>query len=180
MHRITPAAVAALALAQFAVAQAPPPGSRAILNGFSHNVSGVVTVVDEDTLRVEHFTYDGGGVQVFFNIAPIDNHSSFLNDGLYIGSNLLGMVYDDGSITIDLPAGRTLDGYGAISVWCIPFRANFGSGAFLPLRLRRRWLCHGHRLRPLRPGVRGRRPARRLRPRRFHHRHRFRSLCSSL
>lgn len=33
-------------------------------------------------------------------------------------------------MTIELPAGNTLDGYNAISLWCLPAQANFGSGTF--------------------------------------------------
>ena len=33
---------------------------------------------------------------------------------------------------VDLPAGETLDGWNAVSVWCAEFRVNFGSGTFAP------------------------------------------------
>jgi hypothetical protein len=44
------------------------------------------------------------------------------------------MPYSGGSITVDLPAGRTLDGFAGISVWCEAANASFGSGTFVSPR----------------------------------------------
>jgi hypothetical protein len=33
-------------------------------------------------------------------------------------------------LVIDLPAGQTLEGWNAISVWCVTVAVNFGSGTF--------------------------------------------------
>jgi hypothetical protein len=43
------------------------------------------------------------------------------------------MVFDgtEDPWQIDLPAGKTLEGYHGIAVWCVDVNANFGSGTFM-------------------------------------------------
>lgn len=104
-------------------------GWEAQLSGPFHDVAGTVRIVDEDTLEVEGFSYDGGGPAVYFYLAAENTTASF-GEGLAVGPLLTGTVFSDDSLTLDLPAGVTLDGYHAISVWCVDFLVNFGSGTF--------------------------------------------------
>jgi hypothetical protein len=106
-------------------------GWQATLRRFAHNVSGTVTIVDENTFRVDNFFYDGGGIDVHFILAAEDNNTVFRTNRLVTSLNLLGTPFNGGSITIDLPEGSTFDNYNAISLWCIPAQANFGSGTFV-------------------------------------------------
>lgn len=95
-----------------------------------HAVAGTVTIVDEDTLQVEHFDYDGGGEGlVYFYLAKDSTQQAFIQ-GLEIGPNLFGTVYQDASLTLDLPAGTTLDGYDFVGVWCVPAAALFSAASF--------------------------------------------------
>ncbi|MCA9103712.1 MAG: DM13 domain-containing protein [Planctomycetales bacterium] len=112
----------------------PMVGWQAELNTFAHDVTGTVTILDEDTVVVEDFTYDGQGLAVYFYLATEDTKDAFI-DGLSIGPPLLGTLYkgNEGPLVIDLPDGETLDGYHAISVWCVPAQARFGSGTFMPV-----------------------------------------------
>ncbi len=105
-------------------------GWTATLSTLAHNVSGTVTIVDENTVRVDDFHYDGGGIAVYFVLGASNDYAGF-SSGLVIGNNLLGTPYNGGTLTINLPGASTLDGYNAISVWCVPAGANFGSGSFL-------------------------------------------------
>lgn len=109
----------------------PQVGWQTSLFTQSHNVSGTVTIVDEDTLRFDSFTYDGGGPLVYFYLGATNNDAGF-QAGLRIGSELSGTSFDgsQGPITVDLPAGETLEGFHGISVWCERFETNFGSGTF--------------------------------------------------
>lgn len=95
-----------------------------------HNVAGIVTIVDEDTLQVEHFYYDGGGIVVYFYLGTENTNAAFTM-GQAIGVDLFGSSFNDASMVIDLPPGITLDDYNAISVWCVTAGANFGSGEFV-------------------------------------------------
>jgi hypothetical protein len=96
-----------------------------------HDVSGTVTIVDEDTVRVDDFTYDGDGIVVYFYLGASDDPVDFAS-GLQIGNDLFGTSFNgsEGPMLIDLPTATTLDGYNAVSVWCVAANASFGSGTF--------------------------------------------------
>ncbi len=112
------------------LANYPRAGWQATLSTRAHGVRGTVTIVDADTFRVDDFFYDGGGINVHFILAAADDNNAFRTARLVTDPNLLGTAHNGDSITIDLPAGTTFDGYNAISLWCIPAQANFGSGTF--------------------------------------------------
>lgn len=98
-----------------------PPGA--------HRAEGVATIVDERTIRVDYFTYDGTAPAVYFYLGETDTHGDFVR-GIPIGPEL-ERAYDDETVTVQLPEGQTLDGYGAISVWCAEFDVNFTSASFV-------------------------------------------------
>jgi hypothetical protein len=110
----------------------PQIGSQATLSRIAHNVSGTVTIVDENTIQVDDFTYDGGGLSVYFYLGQADTRQSFLS-GLQIGPQLLGRAFNGNGppLVIDLPAGQTLQGWNAVSVWCVTVGMSFGSGTFV-------------------------------------------------
>lgn len=112
----------------------PQVGWQAELTGQFHNVGGTVTILDDDTVQVDDFTYDGGGIVVYFYLGETDSHEAFADEhALAIGDDLFGTVYDgtQGPLVIDLPSGDTLEGYHAISVWCVAVGIRFGSGTFM-------------------------------------------------
>ena len=104
------------------------------LSTMFHDVSGTVVIIDEDSLRVDNFSYDGGGLPggVYFYLGESDTQTAF-ESGLLAGENLFGTSYDGTGdpLSFDLPSGTTLDPYDAISVWCVDARVNFGSGTFI-------------------------------------------------
>ena len=130
-------ATAAPAPEQLALAVAPyaRAGWQATLSTLAHSVRGTVTIVDADTFRVDNFFYDGGGIDVHFILAASNNYTVFSTARLIADSlpspGFRGQPHNGDSVTIDLPAGQTLDGYNAVSLWCIPAQANFGSGTFV-------------------------------------------------
>ncbi|TWT88300.1 Electron transfer DM13 [Pseudobythopirellula maris] len=115
------------------VVAAPLAGWTAELDGLFHNVSGSLTVIDDDTLRVDDFTYDGGGIVVYFYLGAEDSGVAY-NNGLEIGPQLKGTSFDgtEGPFEIDLPAGETIGDWNAVSVWCVTAGVSFGSGEFVP------------------------------------------------
>lgn len=113
------------------LASYPRSGWQATLSTRAHGVRGTVTILDADTFRVDNFFYDGGGIDVHFILAAADDNNVFRTTRLVTEPNLLGTAHSGDSVTIDLPAGTTFDGYNAISLWCIPAQANFGSGTFV-------------------------------------------------
>lgn len=120
-----------LSLTLIAPLQAATVGTRATFSQDSHNVSGTATVLDFDRLRIDDFTFDGGGISVYFYLGAVEDHASFIG-GLETGPELVGTVFDgtQAPIFIDLPAGQTMADYDAISVWCVVAQVSFGSGTF--------------------------------------------------
>lgn len=107
----------------------PRPGWQAQLSTLAHGVEGTVTIIDDQTLQVDHFNYDGLGIAVYFYLGVEDTNVSFTN-GIGIGSDLVGPAFQDDTLVLTLPPGERIGDYGAISVWCVPAQANFGSGSF--------------------------------------------------
>ena len=44
-----------------------------------HSVEALVTIIDEGTLQVEHFTYDGTAPLVYFYLGASDDDAAFEN-----------------------------------------------------------------------------------------------------
>lgn len=68
--RLRPLAfLSALALTGAANGQVDRSGWQAELSTLSHDVRGVVTVVDSDTIRVDNFYCDGLSIEAYFVLA---------------------------------------------------------------------------------------------------------------
>jgi len=120
----------------------PPPGLPPVVNcaathqrvgdsltfrRFNHDVGGTVTVIDDCTLRVEDFDFDGRGVNVQLYGALDRNYE----DGFSMSADLRrDTAYDGATFEINLPEGVTLDDFDSVSVWCVPVGQNFGDGVF--------------------------------------------------
>jgi len=108
----------------------PNIGQVAELQTFAHRVSGTAVIVDDCTIRVDAFEFDGGGVDVRFYGGLGGNY----NSGFSMSEQDLRRTGGyDGTETVyaQLPEGRTLDELDGISVWCVPVAASFGDGLFM-------------------------------------------------
>jgi mono/diheme cytochrome c family protein len=108
----------------------PKVGLVAELSTFAHQVSGTAVIVDDCTIRVDDFVFDGGGIDVRFYSGLEGNYV----DGFSMSEEDLRRPEGyDGSETVyaQLPEGRSLDELDGISVWCVPVAASFGDGLFL-------------------------------------------------
>ncbi len=104
-------------------------GWVANLATIAHNVSGQATIVDDCTIRIDNFNYDGNGLPDVYAYAGLDGDYA---GGFSIGDNLFGTPHTDETLTLTLPQSRTLDELNGISVWCVEARVDFGSGMFAP------------------------------------------------
>ena len=96
----------------------------------AHNVSGSARIVDNCTIEVTSFNYDGLGPLVFFYGAI---NQEFADESAFaIGESIDGTPFDNASLLLKLPAGKTLDDLNSLSVWCVEFNADFGSLTFTP------------------------------------------------
>jgi len=105
-------------------------GYSGSFSSLAHNVSGTATIIDDCTIEVTSFTYDGGGPSVYF-YAGID-HQYSASTAFPIGSQLNGQVYNGETIEVTLPNGKTFDDLTGLSVWCADFNADFGNMTFTP------------------------------------------------
>ncbi len=129
--RSLPILCAFLGLAEIAFAQGHPrAGFRADLQTIIHGVSGSVSIVDADTLLIEDFSYDGQAAQAFFRLGIDESETSFAS-GLQIPPQIPNVPIVNATFMLQLPPGATVDPYGAVSVWCVPFGLSMGKGAFL-------------------------------------------------
>lgn len=119
------------ALPASCAASYPRTGWAATLSSLQHGVRGSVSIVDARSLRLSGFYYDGLGPLVYVYLANEESFVAF-SSGLAIGPMLQRRRYDNESFDVQLPEGQTLDGFNAVSIWCVQFRANFGSGRFAP------------------------------------------------
>lgn len=105
----------------------PLVGSVATFEGFSHQVGGTATVVDDCTIRLDEFTFDGQGV----NVQLYGGLDGAYQDGFSMSGDLRrSPAYAGESLTFTLPAGVTLDDLDGVSVWCVPVGINFGDARF--------------------------------------------------
>ncbi len=105
----------------------PKVGQSATLVELFHDVGGVAEIVDNCTIEIRDFNFDGQGIDVQIYAG----FEGMYEDGFSISENLVrDLPYNSEVLTMKLPEGRTLDELGGVSVWCVPVGADFGSGTF--------------------------------------------------
>jgi mono/diheme cytochrome c family protein len=102
-------------------------GWTAELSEQFHNVGGTAEIIDNCTVRISNFTYDGRGINVSVYGAADSNY----DDGYSMTADLVrSQPYEGETIFARLPAGRSLDDLDGVSVWCVDVAIDFGSGVF--------------------------------------------------
>ncbi len=103
-------------------------GQTATLQPFAHGVGGTATIIDDCTVEITNFDYDGQGIDVRFYSGLGGNYAS----GFSMSENDLrrDSGYSNETVYAQLPVGNTLDELDGISVWCVPASASFGDGLF--------------------------------------------------
>ncbi len=101
-------------------------GQVAKLSTRAHNVSGEAKIIDDCTIEISNFNYDGGGLSKVF--AYGGKGGDYVN-GFPMGENLVGKVFSSPTLKITLQPGD-LDKLDGISIWCADVKANFGDGLF--------------------------------------------------
>jgi hypothetical protein len=96
----------------------------------AHNASGKATIIDDCTIHISEFYNDGGGREV--NVYAGDNHNYSDVSAFAVSQHINGIVFDNDSLTLVLPDGKTLDDLTGLRVWCVDFTASFGQMEFTP------------------------------------------------
>ena len=108
----------------------PRVGYEAALSPRAHDVSGTARIVDNCTIVIEDFNYDGGGIVVeVYGFQDLE-----FTSGVSLSGNLLrDEPYVNETLMVPLPDGVTLDDVPVISIWCVAVSMSFGEGAFGPV-----------------------------------------------
>ena len=96
------------------------------INTGEGQVSGFVTMVDDCTLELHDFSYDGNGIDVRVYGAK---DPSF-KPAFTMGPNIVGRTFNRETWRVTLPAGKTLGDLDWVGIWCVAVGADFGSGPF--------------------------------------------------
>ncbi len=105
-------------------------GWNGTFSTLAHNVAGKATIIDDCTIEISQFDYDGGGPEVYFYAAI--NHQYSAASAFAVSNRITGTTYSNSTLTLKLPSGKTLDDLTGLSVWCVDFAANFGQMEFTP------------------------------------------------
>lgn len=93
----------------------------------AHGVSGKATILSNCEIKIEEFSFDGGGAG---NVVIWGSLNSNFDIGYALSENLFGDEFSNEDFSVFLPEDMSLNDINSLSVWCIPFRANFGSVQF--------------------------------------------------
>jgi hypothetical protein len=102
-------------------------GATATLETHFHSVAGTVTVIDNCTVELTDFTFDGQGLDVR---AVLSDNADFESYDVLSEDLRADGPYDDAVLSLPLREGMTLDGITDFSIWCVPAGASFGDGSF--------------------------------------------------
>lgn len=102
----------------------PRIGLDVVLDGRAHDVEGRAAIVDNCTIELRDFHYDGGGLDVRAIGASL---AGDFNSGVVLTADLRRPTrYAGETLRIPLPVGVTLNDVQKLSIWCVPAGANFG------------------------------------------------------
>ncbi|MFT7621325.1 MAG: cytochrome c [Myxococcota bacterium] len=105
-------------------------GWTATLSTKFHGVSGTATIIDDCTIEVTEFAFDGNGIDVQVYAGTGGNY----NAGFSVSEQLYNYPtgYSGDTLMLKVPAGNTLDDIDGLSVWCVAVGVSFGDGLFAP------------------------------------------------
>jgi hypothetical protein len=103
-------------------------GQTATLTTRSHGVAGKATIINDCTIKMTNFSFDGGGLDVYFYGGINGSYKT----GIALGEQLVGKKFNQAIYLITLRKGD-LDKLNSLSVWCVDVAVSFGDGSFITL-----------------------------------------------
>lgn len=100
-------------------------GQTATFSNLQHKVGGKATIIDDCTLEIKNFTYDGQGIDVRIYGAV---GKTFDRGFPMTGDLVRSKPYQGETLKAKLPKGKTWDDVTHLSVWCVDFSVDFGNG----------------------------------------------------
>lgn len=107
----------------------PEVGWVAELTTHAHDTAGRAVIIDEDTIELQDFVYDGGGINARFYL--LVGGQGFDRD-IELTDNLVGSPADGDTLTLPLPEGVGFEDFNLITLWCVTAGQSFGDGVFEP------------------------------------------------
>ncbi|XP_037295975.1 protein Skeletor, isoforms B/C isoform X1 [Manduca sexta] len=110
------------------------------LNQYAHGIKGTVYAVDESTVFIRGFAYDGTGPDAYFWVGDTPQPTP---EGILVPypedydtskDPPILLAHSNSDILLRLPAGKRLRDIKWLSVWCRRFTVNFGD-VFIPAGL---------------------------------------------
>lgn len=100
----------------------PRVGLDMVLDGRAHDVEGRAVIVDDCTIELRDFHFDGGGLDV----RAIGARDGDFDNGAVLTEDLRRPTrYSGETLRIALPVGVTLDDVQGLSIWCVPAAVSF-------------------------------------------------------
>lgn len=106
--------------------EVPDVGWIAELRGHHHDVGGTAEIIDENTIEITDFTYDGGGINSRFYL--LADGEDFHKD-YELSDNMVGDEFTGDTLTLDI-SGIPFEEWNLITLWCVPAAVSFGDGVF--------------------------------------------------
>ncbi|MDF7823262.1 DM13 domain-containing protein [Pontiellaceae bacterium B12227] len=91
-----------------------------------HDVSGTAHIVNNRTVELRNFNFDGGGIVIEVYVSPNPSFSPYVS----ISDDLFGTVFNNETLVLEIPDGANLDDFNYISIWCVAAGVSFGDGPF--------------------------------------------------
>jgi hypothetical protein len=107
----------------------PAPGWEAVLEGHHHDVSGTAVIVDDATIEIRDFHYDGGGINA--RVYLLADGEAFHRDW-ELTDNLVGEPFDGETLVLEIPDDAPFADWNLLTLWCVPAAVSFGDGLFRP------------------------------------------------
>lgn len=96
----------------------------------THEVQGTATIMDDCTIEITNFSYDGGGFGSVFIYGGVNRDFA---DGIQLGNNLKDAGEGISNVTLEITLEpEDLDNLNSLSVWCVEAKSSFGEGLFRP------------------------------------------------
>ncbi len=104
----------------------PRVGTDAELDGRAHGVRGRVAIIDDCTVELRDFHFDGGGLDVRAIGASTRNYE---NGAVLTNDLRRASGYNGETLRIAFPTGVGLDDVQHLSIWCVPANVSFGDAS---------------------------------------------------
>jgi len=107
----------------------PEVGWIAQMTGHHHTASGVAEIIDENTIELRDFGFDGGGLNarlfLLWDGEPFDAEYE-------LSDNLVGQDPFWEPLQLQIPDEAEMENWNLITLWCVPAKVSFGDGVFAP------------------------------------------------